>query len=115
MCVSPRSGRARRLNMADDPELSMAYTTALKSAVVPTLHLDGRFSAVKRLYVDSRVLVAELSGLNIERRAHAEGRHKHQEAVSHASRMARHRFEVYGRSSSSHRSRRPRARSPSLG
>lgn len=53
------------LTMKDDPALSMAFANALKSAVVPTLHLGGHFAAVKRLYLDSRVLAAELGSLHM--------------------------------------------------
>ena len=57
-----------RLSMSDDPRLSMAYSNALKAAVVPTLHMDGRFSAIKRLYLDSAVLQSELADVQDEKR-----------------------------------------------
>jgi hypothetical protein len=47
--------------MDDDATLSMAYFSALRSAVVPMISYDGKFSAVKRSYLDSKVLERELT------------------------------------------------------
>jgi hypothetical protein len=58
-----------KLTLADDPSLAMAYASALRSAVVPSLMFDGRFSAIKRLYLDSRVLRAALAALDVQAKA----------------------------------------------
>lgn len=63
-----------KLRMADDPTLAMAFTTSLKSTVVPALHLNGEFSAIKRLYIDSELVQHELVQLQSEREAHPKGK-----------------------------------------
>lgn len=57
------------LSMDNDPALSMAYQTALKSTVVPTLRFDGKYTTIRRLYVDSSILQNELSRIHVDRRA----------------------------------------------
>lgn len=58
-----------KLTLADDPALAMAYTAALRSSVVPSLMFDGRFSAIKRLYLDSRLLRASLASMDVQGKA----------------------------------------------
>lgn len=48
------------LPVAEDPTLAMALNSAMRTAVIPTLKSDGRFSAVKRMYVDSATVESEL-------------------------------------------------------
>ncbi|KAJ1478176.1 hypothetical protein T484DRAFT_1818502, partial [Baffinella frigidus] len=50
--------------MAEDQALAVAYANALRSAVVATLKVDGRFVATKRMYLDSRVLQRHLQLLH---------------------------------------------------
>jgi len=50
--------------MAEDQALAAAYANALRSAVVATLKVDGRFVATKRMYLDSRVLQRHLQTLH---------------------------------------------------
>eukprot|EP00003_Mantamonas_plastica_P007625 TRINITY_DN1647_c0_g1_i3.p1 TRINITY_DN1647_c0_g1~~TRINITY_DN1647_c0_g1_i3.p1 ORF type:complete len:958 (-),score=294.74 TRINITY_DN1647_c0_g1_i3:8-2881(-) len=66
-----------RIPMTKDHALSMAFTSSLKSAVVPTMDLRGRFRTKRRLYVDSSILEAQLA--NIKRHKHARKLDKHVE------------------------------------
>ena len=54
------SFQVHRMSVSDEPMLAMAYTNSLRSAVVPTLMHDGHFSAIKRMYLDTAVLLHEL-------------------------------------------------------
>jgi len=53
-----------KYSMADDHALAVAYANALRSAVVATLKVDGRFVATKRMYLDSQVLEKHLQLLH---------------------------------------------------
>lgn len=55
------SFQLHELHLSSDPALAMAYTSSLRAAVVPTMLFDGSLSSVKRLYLDSKTLEAELS------------------------------------------------------
>jgi hypothetical protein len=52
------------LAMHDDPYLAAAYAEALNTAVVPTLHADGMFQPLKRLFLDSHILAGLLKAAN---------------------------------------------------
>jgi len=43
-----------RLSMKDDTELALAYSNALRTAVVPTLSIDGLFQPSTRMFLDSK-------------------------------------------------------------
>ena len=53
-----------KYSMAEDHALAVAYANALRSAVVATLKVDGRFVATKRMYLDSQVLQKHLQLLH---------------------------------------------------
>jgi len=53
-----------KYSMAEDHALGVAYANALRSAVVATLKVDGRFVATKRMYLDSQVLEKHLQLLH---------------------------------------------------
>jgi len=58
-----------QLSMDEDPALSMAYSNALRSAVVPTVLFDGKFAAIKRMYIDSATLASQLTSMDMEDKA----------------------------------------------
>lgn len=49
------------LTMADDPRLSMAFSTSLRSTVIPTIRAGGGMATRERLYIDSSEIEYELS------------------------------------------------------
>ena len=53
-----------KYSMSEDHALAVAYANALRSAVVATLKVDGRFVATKRMYLDSQVLQKHLQLLH---------------------------------------------------
>jgi len=53
-----------KYSMAEDHALTVAFANALRSAVVATLKVDGRFVATKRMYLDSQVLQKHLQLLH---------------------------------------------------
>jgi hypothetical protein len=75
-----------KLSMAADPVLTTAYANALKSAVVPSLRLDGSFRAVKRMYLDTNVLTHELKKTHVQKRIHH--RHAHKDSLGRGSNKA---------------------------
>lgn len=62
-----------KYSMASDHALTVAFANALRSAVVATLKVDGRFVATKRMYLDSQVLQKHLQLLHDHLTADAEG------------------------------------------
>eukprot|EP00276_Gloeochaete_wittrockiana_P005699 CAMPEP_0184659246 /NCGR_PEP_ID=MMETSP0308-20130426/28998_1 /TAXON_ID=38269 /ORGANISM="Gloeochaete witrockiana, Strain SAG 46.84" /LENGTH=844 /DNA_ID=CAMNT_0027098935 /DNA_START=328 /DNA_END=2859 /DNA_ORIENTATION=- len=52
-----------KIKMSDDPALAMAYSSSFRTAVVPTLNVEGQFEATKRVYVDSLLLQNQLRQL----------------------------------------------------
>eukprot|EP01114_Cavostelium_apophysatum_P019136 TRINITY_DN6079_c0_g1_i2.p1 TRINITY_DN6079_c0_g1~~TRINITY_DN6079_c0_g1_i2.p1 ORF type:complete len:413 (+),score=113.23 TRINITY_DN6079_c0_g1_i2:1714-2952(+) len=54
----------------DDPALSVAYSTSLRTAVLPKLNAAGDFSTQEYLYLDSKELQHHLQVLKTEERAH---------------------------------------------
>ena len=49
-----------KLTMDDDPVLAMSYSSALRSATIPSIGFDGKFQAIKRMYLDSATLERNL-------------------------------------------------------
>lgn len=63
--------------MADDPALATAYSSSLRSVVLPYLDPEGQFSTQTVLYLDSKAIQYHLQLLNVD--AHSEeeqGMHK---------------------------------------
>ena len=52
-----------RIDMADSPSLGAAFHSSLRSLVLPTLSVQGWFSAVTQLSIDSRTLRKSLSSI----------------------------------------------------
>jgi hypothetical protein len=59
-----------QMTLADDPTLAVAFTSSIRSAVIPTLKIDGSFAAIKRLYLDS---FAIRNALAVFRSQHVDG------------------------------------------
>jgi hypothetical protein len=65
-----------RLSMKEDTELALAYSHALRSAVVPTLSIDGLFQPVTRMYLDSAQMQHGLRVLHDQDKKAQEGVYK---------------------------------------
>lgn len=61
-----------RLSMKEDTELALAYSNALRSAVVPTLSIDGLFQPSTRVYLDSKQMQHALRTLHDQEKGAAE-------------------------------------------
>lgn len=75
--------------MAEDTELALAYSNALKTATVPTLSIDGVFNPTTRMYLDSAALQHNLQVFQTSDHVYKRfEKHRFGEDVSHTSPFA---------------------------
>lgn len=53
-----------KLSMNDDPTLAASYMNALHTTVVPFLRYNGHFITIKRMFIDSHLLINELKRID---------------------------------------------------